>query len=227
MTNEIHFVCIRLQFVCEAPTLASLSLSRNRLRDSGAGAIFQAMLCEQDAEVGELDSTDDVPTAGVSSAQLTGGSSRSVRGLTSLDLSHNSMTTAGAAVLASVLVDPKSRKATRIIDLRWVLIYTYTFLMKILRMLLCFHFVNPSQNHIADFGAAALVSAAVKSNVQMLNLAQNDVGDVGAKHIASLLGTFATGTSLSNLNLSGNKLADDTLRELHGLFQKSSVNVNL
>merc|ERR1739848_615404 len=138
------------EFVCEAPTLASLSLSRNRLRDSGAGAIFQAMLCEQDAEVGELDSTDDVPTAGVSSAQLTGGSSRSVRGLTSLDLSHNSMTTAGAAVLASVLVDPKSRKATRIIDL--------------------------SQNHIADFGAAALVSAAVKSNVQMLNLAQNDVG---------------------------------------------------
>ena len=116
MTNWTFFACARLQLVCEAPALASLSLSRNRLRDSGVGAIFQAMLCEDDFEE-ELDSIDD---ATVSSAQLTEGSPRSVRGLTSLDLSHNSMTTAGAAVLASALVDPKSRKSTRVINLRSV-----------------------------------------------------------------------------------------------------------
>ena len=89
-----------------------------------------------------------------------------------------------------------------------------------------FHFAISSQNHIADFGAAALVSAAVKSNVQMLSLAQNHVGDVGAKHIASMLCNLASGTNLSNLNLSGNKLTDDTRQDLRDVCQNSSVNVS-
>lgn len=189
------------ELVCQAPTLASLSLSRNRLRDAGVGAIFQAMLCEEDDATAAPESDDDAPTDSVSAAHalLIGASARSVRGLTALDLSHNSMTTAGAAALASVLVDPKSRNAMRILDL--------------------------SQNRIANFGAAALVSAATKSNVQMLSLAQNDIGDAGAKRIAALLGTYSSGTSLSNLNLSGNKITDDTLQDLDGAFQKSSVSV--
>merc|ERR1712176_530504 len=63
-------------------------------------------------------SRDDVSTR-VSETHLlqTSGSSRTSRGLTSLDLSHNRLTTSGAAVLASVLVDPKSRNAMRILDL--------------------------------------------------------------------------------------------------------------
>ena len=59
----------------------------------------------------------------------------------------------------------------------------------------------------------------------MLSLAQNDIGDAGAKRIAALLGIYSSGTSLSNLNLSGNKITDDTLQDLDGAFQKSSVSV--
>jgi len=189
------------ELVYQSPTLASLSLSRNRFRDSGAGAIFQAMLCEGGAGAGKDHSTARASASAAAHALLTGGGSRSARGLTSLDLTQNSLTTSSAAVLASVLMDPKSRNAMRILDL--------------------------SQNLIADFGATALVSAAVKSNVQILSLAHNSIGDAGAKRIASFVHTYGSGTSLSKINLSGNELSDSTAQDLHAVFQKSSVTVTM
>ena len=114
-------VYMRVQLVYQSPTLASLSLSRNRFRDSGAGAIFQAMLCEGGAGAGKDHSTARASASAAAHALLTGGGSRSARGLTSLDLTQNRLTSSSAAVLASVLMDPKSRNAMRILDLRYTI----------------------------------------------------------------------------------------------------------
>ena len=127
------YMCVQL--VYQSPTLASLSLSRNRFRDSGAGAIFQAMLCEGGARkahstasaaasAGKVTAPQSRDDGDVSAAHalLTGGGSRSARGLTSLDLTQNRLTSSSAAVLASVLMDPKSRNAMRILDLRYTIL---------------------------------------------------------------------------------------------------------
>ena len=126
------YMCVQL--VYQSPTLASLSMSRNRFRDAGAGAIFQAMLYEGGARkahstasaaasAGKVTAPQSRDDGGVSAAHalLTGGGSRSARGLTSLDLTQNRLTTSSAAVLASVLMDPKSRNAMRILDLRYTI----------------------------------------------------------------------------------------------------------